>query len=323
MPEVILPDTIVKGDCLEVMRNVPDGSVDLILCDLPYGTTGCFWDNVIPLDELWEQYGRILKDDGTVVLFGNQPFTSNLICSNIKWYKYNWVWMKSTRTGHMNAKMRPLKQTEDICVFAPKRPRYNPQDLIDAGSKDVEAIRAEMLRKRESDSYKGRYHGKSRSIELNEGRKAHMGKEIGKTVSLDTKGNTLNKGDDGTRKAKTYIQQWTNYPTNVLSFKNEPTKKVIHPMQKPVKLLEYLIRTYTSKGDTVMDNTMGAGSTGVAAVDTGRRFVGIEMEGRYFDASVKRIEEAEREYVDEEEYVGGENGENIRKSNRTDENEKE
>lgn len=233
---------LMKGDCLEEMKKIPDGSVDMILCDLPYGTTQNKWDSVIPLGELWVEYRRICL--GAIVLTAAQPFTSALVMSNLDEYKYQWVWDKANSTGFLNAKKQPLRQTEDVCVFYSSQPVYNPQMEI---------------------------RGKPRS-----------------------KGG-YNK-DGGTENYGLFhdVKSWNNeyYPTNLLRISNAGRKGKVHPTQKPVALMEYLIRTYTNEGDVVMDNCMGSGTTGVACAKTGRKFIGIEQDDKYFDIAKSRIEQA-------------------------------
>lgn len=238
------------GDCLEIMKEIPDGSVDMILCDLPYGTTACKWDTIIPFAPLWEQYERIVKNDGAIVLFAAQSFTTKLIHSNFKRFRYCWYWKKNNVTGFTFAKYQPMRCIEDICVFYKNHPTYNPQGLIEL----------KQPRKRQD-------KGKGDSV-------------------YDRK--TLGKPHE---------QRFTNYPNHLLEFKNEAInyRNRYHPTQKPVALLEYLVKTYTNEGDTVLDNCMGSGSTGVACVNTGRNFIGIELEKRYFDIALKRITEAHKE----------------------------
>lgn len=224
---------LMRGDCLDLMRTIPDQSVDLILCDLPYGTTQNKWDSVIPFDALWVHYKRICR--GAVVLTASQPFTSMLVSSCINWFRYAWIWEKTSATGHLNAKRMPMKLHEDILVFSCAAAPYNPQGLV---------------------SY-------------------------GKVTSR--RGNGSNFGASVTEN----LQEFTNYPRSILRFPNDP--KPVHPTQKPVALMEYLIRTYTNEGDTVLDNCMGSGTTGVAAKQTGRKFIGIERDHKYFDICVERI----------------------------------
>lgn len=232
------------GDCLEVMKSIPDGSIDLILCDLPYGTTQNKWDSIIPLDKIWNEYNRVCS--GAVVLTASQPFTSFLVTSNIDNFKYQWVWNKSKVTGVLNAKRQPLRNHEDICVFYQKQPTYNPQGVVNCNIQSSTGVSS----------------GKSSS---NYGaiRKTESGK---------------------------YTQKQTGYPRSVLAIASEG--KTVHPTQKPLALMEYLIKTYTNEGDLVLDNCMGSGTTGVACMNTGRRFIGIEKDAGYFQVAQGRIMEA-------------------------------
>ena len=232
-----------QGDCLELMKDIPDGSIDMILCDLPYGTTECKWDSIIPLDKLWEQYMRIIKENGVVVLTSAQPFTTKLIESNRKHYKYNWYWLKNMVTGFCFAKYQPMRKVEDVCVFYKKMPKYNPQGLV-----EIKNPKPKVRKKMERNDWIYR--------------------------------DTLN-GE--------FTPQWTNYPNNVLEFKSE---RGYHPTQKPVSLFEYLIKTYTDEEMVVLDNCMGSGTTGVACVNTNRRFIGMELDEKYFNIARQRIEEA-------------------------------
>lgn len=235
---------MMHGDCLELMKSIPDGSVDMILCDLPYGTTACKWDVIIPFDKLWEQYNRIIKKNGAIVLTASQPFTTALISSNIKMFKYCWVWEKTLGANPMLAKKQPIRKHEDVCVFYTKQPTYNPQ--FESGK-----------------PYKDRH------------RKSGL-----KALHLDSPGEKKAINNLGTR-----------YPSTVQKFNNGNNGNV-HPTQKPVALLEYLIRTYTNEGETVLDNCAGSGSTGVACLNTGRKFIGIERDDKYFEIAKKRIQEA-------------------------------
>ena len=226
-----------QGDCLELMKDIPSSSVDLILCDLPYGTTRNKWDSVIPLDKLWEQYSRIIKDNGAIVLFSQNPFTQILGASNIKLLKYEWIWEKDNGTGFLNAKKMPLKIHENILVFYKKLPTYNPQ--MRTGFKPYKCKQG-----RHSTNY-GAYE------------QGHI---------------TESNGE--------------RYPIDIIEFKKDSG---LHPTQKPVALLEYLIKTYTNENDLVLDNCMGSGSTGVACVNTNRNFIGIELDEKYFNIAKERI----------------------------------
>ena len=237
---------LLNGDCLELMKDIPDGSVDMILCDLPYGTTYCNWDKALPLVKLWPEYNRILRYDGAAVLFSAQPFTTHLIHSNQKAFRYCWYWLKNQSTGFTFARYQPMRKVEDICVFYRKHGTYNPQGLQKIIGKKVSQ------------------------------KKPKEGESVYKQHTL----------------LKPYTPEYENYPKNVLQF---ATERGYHPTQKPVPLLEYLIRTYTNDGDTILDNCMGSGSTGVAAKRVGdRHFIGIEMDEGYYNIACKRIEEAEK-----------------------------
>jgi len=238
---------LMKGDCLERMKEIPDGSVDAIICDSPYQTTSCAWDSIIPLEPMWEQLKRVIKPNGAIVLFGAQPFTSILGASNVAWLKYSWYWRKTRATGHLNAKKMPMKNVEDVLVFYKKSPTYNPQGVIECNIEQHNSM---------SDSLRGKTKDPSSVV-------------------------------TGGIEFKPYKQTLTNYPRQILEFASEG--KTVHPTQKPVALLEYLIKTYTNEGETVLDFTQGSGSTGIAAVNTGRKYIGIEMDETYFDVSVKRI----------------------------------
>ena len=233
---------IYLGDCLEVMRMIPDGSIDMVLCDLPYGTTACKWDSVIPFDALWSAYRRIVKPNGAIVLTASQPFTSALVMSGAGMFRHSWIWDKKSAANVLGAKHGPLKVHEDILVFSTKGGSYRPQMATG----------------------KGRWKG----------------------------GNKREDGiyDGAVPEGKYWSDQY--HPKSIIEFSNAAQGGKLHPTQKPVALFEYLIRTYTTEGQTVLDNTMGSGTTGVACANTGRRFVGIEMDGSYFDIARKRIEDA-------------------------------
>jgi len=228
---------LMQGDCLELMKTIPDGSVDMVLTDPPYGTTACKWDSVIPFEPMWEQLKRVTKKNGAIVMTASQPFTSALVMSNVKMFKYCWVWDKVNPTGHLNAKKRPMKKLEDVAVFCRGLTPYNPQGLVWNPRK------------------------KSRSP---------------KTKGSDCYGR---HGSDN-------IATWQGYPTERIEVKNE---NGLHPTQKPVALMEYLIKTYTNEGETVLDFTMGSGTTGVAAKNLNRSFIGIELDEGYFKIAKDRI----------------------------------
>lgn len=235
---------IHHGDCLELMKDIPDKSVDMILCDLPYGTTACKWDTIIPFDELWKQYERIIKVNGAVVLTASQPFTSALVMSNPKLFRYEWIWEKDQGRNFQLAKKQPLKITESVLIFYKKFPTYNPQGLIKLDKPIVKSNRK-----------KG-------------GSLSHLSSE---------------------NKRETYIQEYKNYPKNLFKFNSE---RGLHPTQKPVSLFEYLIKTYTNEGEKVLDNCLGSGTTAIAAMNTGRFFIGMEKEKEYVDIANKRISNA-------------------------------
>tara|TARA_B100000965_G_scaffold121544_1_gene100518 strand:- start:2117 stop:3037 length:921 start_codon:yes stop_codon:yes gene_type:complete len=251
--------TLLFGDCLERMKEIENDSINLILCDLPYGTTKCKWDTVINIDKLWEQYERIIKKpSGVIVLFGQQPFTSMLISSNYKWFKYNLIWKKNKTTQYLLANYRPMKCTEDICVFskggaaAASRNKgnmtYNPQNLIPVD-----------IKKKNS--------------------KERIGKMLNQSHHLGPNNKLISDTE--------YSQKFTNYPSEILEFDIE--YDTIHETQKPVKLIEYIIKTYSNEAETVLDNTMGSGTTGIGCINTNRIFIGIENEEKYFKLSKHRI----------------------------------
>lgn len=236
--------TLLCGDCLELMGDIPNGSIDMILCDMPYGISRNKWDTVIPLDRLWYIYKRIIKDNGAIVLFSQQPFTAALVSSQPQLFRYEWIWHKTQPTGFLNAKRMPLRAHENILVFYKKLPTYNPQKT----------------------------HGHKRKVS-----------------TAEHKRNSAKTTNYGAYKAHTY-DSTDRYPTSVLTYSTDKQKAAYHSTQKPVALLEYLIKTYTNEGDTVLDNCMGSGSTGVACVNTGRRFIGIEIDENYYNVARKRIE---------------------------------
>jgi len=231
--------TLLLGDCLDLLPTLTDNSVDMVLVDLPYGTTACKWDSIIPLDKLWKQYNRICKKDGAMVFTAAQPFTTILAASNLENFRYEWIWEKPQGTNPMNAKVMPLKSHENILIFYRKKPVYNPQMW-----------------------YSTPYSGFSSNTS-----------KIGEVY-----GSAKSKHRDN--------PEGSRYPKTVLKFKQE---KGLHPTQKPVEMMEYLIKTYSNEGDVVLDNTMGSGTTGVACVNTNRNFIGIEMEENYYKIAEQRI----------------------------------
>jgi len=228
---------IYLGDCLELMpKHVEDKSIDMIFCDLPYGTTQNKWDSIIPLDKLWSEYKRVIKDNGAIVLFSAQPFTSTLISSNCKNYKYSWYWLKNRATGVLNAKKQPLRNIEEICVFNVKK--YKPQGLIEVNQPSRNS-------KKDYDNY-------------------------GKGTS------------------KQYTQKYTNYPKQLIEF--DSVQRTIHPTQKPLSLIEYMIKTYTNEGDLILDNTCGSGTTGLGAKNLNRNYIMMEQDPKYYEIACKRVQ---------------------------------
>lgn len=234
---------LMRGDCMERMKEITDGSVDLVLTDPPYGTTQCKWDAVIPFEPMWEQVWRVLKPNGAAVFTASQPFTSALVMSNPKMFRYDWTWRKPKGTGHLNAKRQPMRDKEDILVFCATSPAYSPQFTT-------------------GDPYPAK-----------SGRKQYEGYGTDKRAGNPS---------DGRR-----------YPKQVIEF-GGVERGTVHPTQKPVALMEYLIRTYTNEGETVLDFTMGSGTTGVACVKTGRNFIGIERDEGYFQIASERIKHAQQ-----------------------------
>lgn len=235
---MLKPPELMQGDCLELMSRIPDGSVDMVMADLPYGTTACKWDSVIPFEPLWAHYRRVCKKNAAIVLTASQPFTSALVMSNAKMFRHSWVWNKRLSANGPLARFQPLKVTEDVLVFG-QSITYNPQGVTEC-------------------------------------------RKINYTSDSDL-------GGDNKRK---YVQTKTGYPKNLVEFSNAPRGEKVHTTQKPVALMEYLISTYTNEGETVLDNTMGSGTTGVACANTGRNFIGIERDEKYFQIAKERIEQA-------------------------------
>lgn len=325
---------LIHGDCLEEMKNIPDGSVDMILCDLPYGTTACKWDSIIPLEKLWEQYNRIKKPDGVIVLTASQPFTTKLINSNIDMLKYCWVWDKVRGSGHLLAEKRPMMCTEDVVVFyedlnsrKQKVTSFTElrdyskkvQDYIGLGLKKIN----ERLGHRRAEHF---FYWKSTQWDLgleevyyevvSEFNLRDMGefkeyselkedyineeKNFGditynpqmrprdKPRLSTNKGTTECYAGDGKEFNGKVLDE--RYPVNLIQFNKSSHKDMLlHPTQKPVSLMEYLIKTYTNEGDLVLDNCMGSGTTGVACVNLNRDFIGIEIDEKYFEIAKERI----------------------------------
>ncbi|KAB2456637.1 site-specific DNA-methyltransferase [Bacillus cereus] len=234
---------VFNMDCLEGMKMIPDKSVDMILCDLPYGTTACKWDSIIPFDLLWQQYERIIKDNGAILLTASQPFTTKLIASNMKLFRYEWIWKKGNHvTGFPNANRMPLKNHENVLVFYKKLPKYYPQDLI---------LLDKPIKKKEI-----------RNMKI-------MGKRNNESLN------------------NVYVKKYTNYPKSVIDFPRD--SKTFHPTQKPVALFEYLIKTYTKEGETVLDNCMGSFTTAIACINTNRNYIGFELDEEYWKLGNERV----------------------------------
>jgi site-specific DNA-methyltransferase (adenine-specific) len=233
-------------DCLTGMQKIDDKSIDMILADLPYGTTKCKWDIIIPFEPLWKQYNRIIRDNGAICLFSSQPFTSLLISSNLKMYRYDWYWKKSKPQNFLNAKRMPLKNIEIVSIFSKKQAVYYPQNLIYSPTK------------------------------------------ITRPNAMLKKGNYISAYNGGNLPNKEYIKEYTNYPTQTLFFSIEG--KPIHPTQKPIGLIEYLIKTYTKENELVLDNVIGSGTTAIACLNTNRNYIGFENNPKYYNICVDRIE---------------------------------
>ena len=237
---------LLQGDCLELMKDIPDGSIDMILCDLPYGTTKCSWDVLIPFEPLWEQYNRVIKDNGVICLFGQEPFSSFLRVSNINNYKYDIYWEKERLTNINQVKKRVGKTIETISIFYKKQCTYNPQMI--------------------------KYNGQPRTNKVKNGKMGVL-------------------TDQQEKKVIEYKDTGWRYPTQVWKFQRDCLTSNLHPTQKPVALLEELIKTYTNEGETILDNCMGSGSTGIACIHTNRNFIGMELDENYFNIAKNRIEE--------------------------------
>lgn len=251
---------IYQMDCLEGMKLIPDKSIDMILCDLPYGTTRLKWDSVLNLEKLWEEYTRIIKDNGAIVLSANQPFTSKLVSSNYEMFKYGWIWVKPYVTGFLNAHYRPMLCYEDILVFS--------KSGAGAGSKN-----------------KGNMKYFPQGLELINEKKINHETTGGKVVR-----NTQNVGENNVlNSGKEYMQKYKGYPRNLLEY--DIDRPTLHPTQKPVLLFEYLIKTYSNESDIILDNCMGSGTTAIAALNTMRKFIGFEIDQKYIEISNMRIKE--------------------------------
>ena len=248
---------LYHGDCLTEMNRIADKSVDMILCDLPYGTTQNSWDNIIPFDEMWKQYNRIIKDNCAIVLFGSQPFTSKLVCSNIENFKCEWIYKKKVASNFGNAKIQPMKEHENVLVFCNGKIRYFPIKEERKGS-GASRIKYSFKNSTNSDCY----------------------------ATFDY--------DENHRRIQTELR----FPSSIQEFNNRGKEFGLHPTQKPTALLEYLIKTYTLENETVLDNCMGSGSTGVACINTNRNFIGIELDDNYFKIAEDRINKAKESIFD-------------------------
>ena len=242
---------LYQGDCLELMKNIEDKSIDCIICDLPYGVTSKNkWDTIIPYEPLWKEYKRIIKDNGPIILFGQDKFTAKTILSNEKMHRYNLIWNKVLTSGFLNAGRMPLREHEDIMIFYRKLPTYNPQ--------------------------------------FTEGKPLHgMGEKFKKVKNNNNNYNDFNSCNNPSANREGDTKK---YPKSILTFPRPASSKMLHPTEKPVELLEYLIKTYSNENDIILDNCMGSGSTGVAALNTNRRFIGIELDEKYFDIAKNRLE---------------------------------
>ena len=235
---------IKQGDCLELMKEIPNNSIDCIICDLPYGTTKCSWDIIIPFEDLWKQYKRIAKDNAAIVLFGQEPFSSYLRLSNIKWYRYDIYWEKERLTNVLQVKKRVGKTIETISIFYKKQCTYNPQMV--------------------------KYEGEKRTNKVDNGKLGNLIDDSKKTV--------YEYNDNGLR-----------YPTQVWKYQRDCLKTNLHPTQKPLLLIENLIKTFSNEGDTILDNCMGSGTTGLGCIHTNRNFIGMELDEKYFSIARERL----------------------------------
>lgn len=319
---------LFQGNCLEQMKNIRDKSIDLILCDLPYGITDCEWDEVIPFEPLWKEYKRVLKINGTVVLFGNQPFTSSIINSNLSDYSHMWYWHKNNKTGALNAKQQPLRCIEDIVVFRCNDLYRNNSDmykglrkyffdelaktglkLSDVGKilgnymyrhyfcksgqftipteENYKKLQSTGFFQRPFDEIVSEYKAEQRKYKAEYTYNPQGVKSCSPVYKrgIKKKSNIYNK-----QKTHDWVQTVTNYPNNLLEIKNvNVSAKRLHPTQKPVEILEYLIKTYSNKGETILDNCIGSGSTGVACINTERNFIGIELDENFYKIAESRI----------------------------------
>ena len=262
-------NTLVNADCLEAMKYIPDKSIDCIITDLPYGTTACSWDTIIPFEKLWEQYHRIIKDDGAIVLFGSEPFSSYLRLSNIKNFRYDWIWEKQKAANFLSAKNQPLKYHEIISVFSKNTHRYYPQKY--------KVLEFEDILKMNKNELKTVFETKDYDRYGKVDRRKNLNNQIENNILYGITIERTRSRDDGFRNPKSVLKINKEVNTNV------------HPTQKPLKLLEYLVKTYTLEGDLVLDSCMGGGTTCLACKNLNRKYIGIEKEEKYYNISVERL----------------------------------
>lgn len=310
---------LIQGDCLEKMKDIPDKSVDAIICDLPYGTTACAWDVIIPFEPLWKQYERIIKDKGVIVLFGSEPFSSLLRLSNLDWYKYDWIWEKNNAGNFQLVNYQPLKIHETISIFYNDSPNMEFANIMLENMKrlNLKQIDISKLELSKNGNITGWVTNKLNGTQLPT---KEQWRKICNLFDIDDNYDQIlscikkptynlelsdveiiqsNKGKAGNlghlsseQKRDYYIQSKTGYPKSILKFNREIG---LHPTQKPLELIKYLIKTYTNETDLVLDNTMGSGTTGVACLETNRRFIGIEKDMKYFEIAKNRIEDKQKE----------------------------
>lgn len=306
---------LINDNCLEAMKMLPDGSVDLICCDLPYGTTACAWDIIIPFDKLWEQYKRLIKDKGVIILFGSEPFSSLLRTSNLQWYKYDWIWEKNNAGNFQLVNYQPLKIHETISVFCNETPNMQFAEIMKEnmqrlGLKQIDVSRLELSRTGGMTGWvTNKLNGSQLPTEQQWDKMCNLFgienkyAEILRCVKYPTYNLELeetelvlsnkNKGGNlghlsSESKRENYLQTKTGYPKSILRFDRE---NGLHPTQKPLPLLEYLVSTYSNENETILDNCMGSGTCGVACKKLNRNFIGIEMDDKYFKKAEKRINE--------------------------------
>lgn len=308
-------NTLVNGDCLEIMKEIEEGSIDMILCDLPYGTTKCSWDTIIPFEPLWEQYKRIIKKNGAIVLFGSEPFSSKLRMSNMDWFKYDWIWVKNNAGNFQLCKEQPLKVHENISVFIASMPEYIFSDIIKKylnSQPDKASLLSDVFLSKNGNKTGGLFNKLSGAqlptkeqwlkicsifdisydydSLIERVAKIKYNPNLESTFKINTNKNKGGRLAHLSVKTDHYVQNHTNYPKSLLYF--DRPNKPIHPTQKPVDLCEYLIKTYTNEGDLVLDNCCGSGTTGLAAINTNRDYILIEKDENYFNTAKNRLDEA-------------------------------